>query len=30
MTSVCCIPACVPLLIYWIKPETKAYFGRTA
>jgi hypothetical protein len=28
MTSVCCIPVCVPLLIFWIRPETKAYFGR--
>jgi hypothetical protein len=30
LTSMCCIPICVPLLIFWIKPETKAYFGRTA
>jgi hypothetical protein len=28
MTSCCCIPACVPLLILWIKPEAQAYFGR--
>ena len=28
MTSCCFIPAVVPLLIYWMKPETKAYFGR--
>ena len=28
MTSCCFLPAVVPLLIYWIKPETKAYFGR--
>jgi hypothetical protein len=20
---------CIPLLIFWLKPETKAYFGRT-
>jgi uncharacterized membrane protein HdeD (DUF308 family) len=26
MTSCCCLPACIPLLIYWIKPETKAYY----
>lgn len=26
MTSCCCIPACIPLLIFWIKPETKQYF----
>jgi uncharacterized membrane protein len=30
MTSCCFIPACVPLLIFWIKPETQTYFGRTA
>lgn len=29
MTSCCFLPICVPLLIYWIKPETKAFFGRT-
>jgi hypothetical protein len=28
MTSACCLPAAIPLLIYWIKPETKAFFGR--
>jgi len=28
MTSACCLPACIPLLIFWIKPETKAFFGR--
>lgn len=28
MTSCCFVPVCVPLLIYWIKPETKAFFGR--
>lgn len=26
MTSVCCMPAAIPLLISWIKPETKEYF----
>ena len=25
--SMCCLPATVPLLIWWIKPETKAYFN---
>jgi hypothetical protein len=30
LTSVCCIPVCIPLLIYWLKPETKRYFGREA
>jgi MFS family permease len=29
LTSACCLPACVPLLIHWMKPETKRYFGRT-
>lgn len=28
MTSCCFIPACVPLIIFWIKPETQSYFGR--
>jgi hypothetical protein len=28
MTSCCTIPAAIPLLIFWIKPETKAVFGR--
>jgi hypothetical protein len=28
MTSACFLPACVPLLIFWIKPEVKAHFGR--
>lgn len=28
MTSACFLPICVPLLIYWLKPEAKAYFGR--
>jgi hypothetical protein len=28
MTSACFIPLCVPLLIFWIKPEVKAHFGR--
>ena len=26
MTSCCCLPACIPLLIHWIKPECKDYF----
>jgi hypothetical protein len=30
MTSACCIPAAVPLLIFWVKPETKQFFGRPA
>lgn len=28
MTSCCFLPFLVPLFIYWLKPETKAYFGR--
>ena len=28
MTSCCFLPACIPLLIFWFKPETKAFFGR--
>lgn len=24
----CCMPVCIPLLIYWLKPETKAWLGR--
>jgi hypothetical protein len=28
MTSACCLPVCIALLIFWIKPETRAYFGR--
>lgn len=28
LTSCCFLPICVPLLIYWLKPETKAFFGR--
>lgn len=26
MVSVCCLPATVPLLLQWIKPETYGYF----
>lgn len=29
MTSACCLLVCVPLLIFWLRPETKAYFGRS-
>ncbi len=28
MTSCCFLPITVPLLIFWLKPETKALFGR--
>jgi hypothetical protein len=29
MTSICFLPACIPLLIFWLKPETKRYFGKS-
>jgi len=28
LTSMCCLPATIPLLIFWLKPETKTYFGK--
>lgn len=28
MTNCLLLPFLVPLLIYWLKPETKAFFGR--
>ena len=28
MTSGCTLPASVALLIFWLKPETRVYFGR--
>ena len=28
LSSACCLPACIPLLIYWLKPEMKAFYGR--
>ena len=27
MTSLCCIPAAVPLIIFWIKEENRQYYG---
>ena len=27
--SACCLPICIPLLIFWFKPEMKAFYGRT-
>ena len=30
LTSCCCMPASIPLLIYWMKPEVKTHFGRQA
>jgi hypothetical protein len=29
MTSACFLPVCIPMLIFWFKPETKRYFGKT-
>ena len=29
MTSACCLPATIPLLIFWIKPETKEFFAAS-
>ncbi len=29
LTSPCCLPASVPLLIFWIRRDTQAYFGRS-
>jgi len=26
-TSCACLPFCIPLVIYWLKPETKAWYG---
>jgi hypothetical protein len=28
LTSTCCLPVCIPLLILWLKPEMKAYYGK--
>ena len=28
LTSCCCMPVCIPLLIQWLKPETKAMFAE--
>lgn len=30
MTSACFLPASIPLLIFWMKPEVKTWFGRPA
>jgi hypothetical protein len=29
MTQICCLPILIPLLISWMKPETKRWFGAT-
>ncbi len=28
LTSCCFWPICIPLLIYWLKPDVQGYFGR--
>lgn len=28
LSSACCLPVCIPLLIYWLKPEMKTFYGR--
>lgn len=28
LTSACFIPFCIALLVYWIKPETKQFYGQ--
>jgi hypothetical protein len=28
LSSPCIMPASIPLLIFWIRPETRQYFGR--
>ena len=29
LTSLCCLPVCIPLLIAWLKPDVKKFYGRT-
>ena len=28
-TSCCTLPACIALLIHWLKPETRTYYGKS-
>lgn len=28
LTSACCLPVCIPLLIHWLKPEMKDFYSR--
>lgn len=28
LTSCCTLPASIPLLVFWLKPETRLWFGR--
>lgn len=27
MMSICCVPILIPVLIHWMKPETRAWYG---
>jgi hypothetical protein len=29
LSSMCCLPASIPLLIWWLKPETKQYYNMS-
>lgn len=29
LTSACLLPICIPLLIFWLKPEMKEFYNRT-
>ena len=29
MTSACFLPFCIPMLIYWLKDDTKKYYGKS-
>ena len=29
MTSACFLPVCIPLLIFWLKPDAKTYYGKS-
>ncbi len=29
MTSACFLPACIPMLLFWIKQDVKDYYGKT-
>ena len=30
LTSACFLPFCIPMLIFWLKPEVKLYYGKPA
>ena len=29
LSSPCLLPACIPLILFWVKPETRIYFGKS-